>query len=490
MAPFFFPRDRNDFDVAIICALQIESDAVEAMFDEIWEGQNDFGKATNDQNTYTTGRIGSHNVVLAYMPGMGKVASASVAISSLHSFPNITLGLVVGICAAIPKSKTKEEIILGDVVISTGVEQFDFGRRLTTGFKAKNTVGDRLGRSTPQIRSFLKKLGGRHWLKILGEDTVKYLQNLHQEEGFEAWHYPGVQADNLYPPDYLHKHKIGTCTCHEDDSTICDEARDVICAELQCDKEQAIQRSRLQDFAAMWGAPGTEMGPTPLIHFGPIASGDQTIRDATYRDQLARQNGVIAFEMEGAGAWDNFPTVVIKGVCDYADSHKNKTWHPYAAAVAAACMKAFLKQWNVSGFRELTPSSTLEPEVKIELAPVPEPPLIPQNHLLIETFRQYGTRSIPEIQWDLLIRAALYIIAVFALILPWMPDGRIKSDLTMHQTQELHPEYPIFAVIGKTGVGKSSFINVLGGRNYSADAPEICHGLETCKFEQIEKAYI
>jgi nucleoside phosphorylase len=49
--------------------------------------------------------------------------------------------------------------------------------------------------------------------------------------------------------------------------------------------------------------------------------------------------------MEGAGVWDNFPCVVIKGVCDYADSHKNKEWQAYATATAAACMKAFLNDW-------------------------------------------------------------------------------------------------------------------------------------------------
>jgi nucleoside phosphorylase len=53
---------------------------------------------------------------------------------------------------------------------------------------------------------------------------------------------------------------------------------------------------------------------------------------------------VIAFEMESAGAWDYLPTIVIKSVCDYADSHKNKEWQEYAAATAAACTKAFLEE--------------------------------------------------------------------------------------------------------------------------------------------------
>ena len=54
------------------------------------------------------------------------------------------------------------------------------------------------------------------------------------------------------------------------------------------------------------------------------------------RDTIARPAGVIGFEMEGAGVWDVFPCVVIKGACDYADSHKTKAWQRYAAATAAA----------------------------------------------------------------------------------------------------------------------------------------------------------
>jgi len=66
------------------------------------------------------------------------------------------------------------------------------------------------------------------------------------------------------------------------------------------------------------------------------------------RDAIARQTGVIGFEMESAGVWDVFPCVVIKGACDYADSHKTKVWQRYAAATAAACMKAFLGHWMPS----------------------------------------------------------------------------------------------------------------------------------------------
>jgi nucleoside phosphorylase len=48
--------------------------------------------------------------------------------------------------------------------------------------------------------------------------------------------------------------------------------------------------------------------------------------------------------MEAAGLMNNFPCAVIRGICDYADSHKNKLWQPYAAATAAAYAKYLLSQ--------------------------------------------------------------------------------------------------------------------------------------------------
>ena len=50
----------------------------------------------------------------------------------------------------------------------------------------------------------------------------------------------------------------------------------------------------------------------------------------------------ICFEMEAAGLVDSFPCLVIRGVSDYADSHKNDRWQGYAAAVASAYAKELL----------------------------------------------------------------------------------------------------------------------------------------------------
>ena len=73
------------------------------------------------------------------------------------------------------------------------------------------------------------------------------------------------------------------------------------------------------------------------------------MKSAKHRDAAAAADDLIAFEMEGAGVWDKFNTLVIKAACDYADSHKNKKWQNYAAATAAACMKGVLEVWEPEG---------------------------------------------------------------------------------------------------------------------------------------------
>lgn len=80
-----------------------------------------------------------------------------------------------------------------------------------------------------------------------------------------------------------------------------------------------------------------------VIHYGTIASGNQVMKDGVTRDRLSSELGsVLCFEMEAAGLMNSFPCLVIRGICDYANSHKNKGWQPYAAATAAACAKELL----------------------------------------------------------------------------------------------------------------------------------------------------
>jgi hypothetical protein len=66
------------------------------------------------------------------------------------------------------------------------------------------------------------------------------------------------------------------------------------------------------------------------------------MKDATVRDKLATEKDVLCFEMEAAGLMNHFPCLVIQGICDYSDTHKNKEWQRYAAMTAAAYAKDLL----------------------------------------------------------------------------------------------------------------------------------------------------
>ncbi|KAF4446309.1 hypothetical protein F53441_10030 [Fusarium austroafricanum] len=311
------PNDRRGFEIAVICALTLEADAIEALFDHHWDDDGPpFDKEPGDPNAYSTGTIGRFNVVLAYMPGMGKVNAATVASNCGKSFPGIKLALVVGICGVVPFGPANDEVVLGDVIISNGVIQYDFGRQLPGHFVRKDTLLDIPGRPNLEIRGVLTKLQGLRHRRQLSAKITEYLDVLRQDQDLHA-DYPGSTEDRLFESSYLHTN--GHMSCEQ----------------LGCNGK-LVSRSRLAN---------AEASTTPTIHVGLMASGDAVMKSGKDRDRIAAAEGVIAFEMEGAGVWDSFPCIIIKGACDYADSHKSKLWQRYAAATAAACAKAFLSFW-------------------------------------------------------------------------------------------------------------------------------------------------
>lgn len=195
--------------------------------------------------------------------------------------------------------------MLGDVIISNGIVQYDLGRRLPERFMHKDTLLDSLGRRNAEIRAPPAKLKGRRSRKILRDRIVAYMHVLQAEPELGA-EYPGVIHGKLFEAAYR----------HIADGKSCDECG---CA------GSLVSRRRLEEDSLK-----------PTVHFGLIASGDTVIKSGEERDDIARQENIVGFEMEGAGVRDSFPCVVIKGACDYADSHKTKAWQRYAAATAAA----------------------------------------------------------------------------------------------------------------------------------------------------------
>ncbi|GFP58959.1 hypothetical protein TASIC1_0011032600 [Trichoderma asperellum] len=341
------PRSREDFHVAIICALPLECDAVSLLFDQFWDEDGDaFGRAQGDTNVYTTGRIGSHNVVLALLPNMGVAAGAGSAASLRSSFYNLKIAFLVGICGGVP-GVGQNEVLLGDVVISNAAIQYTLGRQYPGAFIAKNTIHDNLGPPSKIVRMLIASL--KNELGIMQQKAGQYLKDLQraatQEGHRNSYQYPGAEQDKLFAATYRHKHRgLQTCNCSIETDSFCDEAAGASCVELQCDEEQLMPRKRLEAKKAM----DPDYAQLPEILIGCVASGDTVMKSGEHRDQIAKQRNVIAFEMEGAGVWDEVPCMIIKGVCDYADSHKHKMWQPFAAATAASVLKAILARYSLT----------------------------------------------------------------------------------------------------------------------------------------------
>lgn len=347
--PHHKPKTRDDFEVAIICALVLEYDAVSYVFDEFWDDDGDeYGRAGGDPNTYTTGRIGNYNVVLALLPHMGKANAASAAASMRSSYTRLQLVLLVGVCGGVPHDR-HSELFLGDVIISQTVLQYDFGRQYPDKFVRKKTVQDSLGRPDKDIRNLVATFQTDRGQDKLKEQTALFLQQAQSKVGprrRRKYDYPGAHIDQLFASQHRHKHYLSVnCICRNClglTDPVCDEALSLPCADLGCDSDNpsSLARVRSQLLTDQPKAP-----PQPEVHVGVIASGDLVLKSAMDRDRLHKATSAIGFEMEGAGVWDEAPCIIVKAVCDYADSHKYKGWQNYAAATAASATKAVLERY-------------------------------------------------------------------------------------------------------------------------------------------------
>ena len=289
---------------------------VRATFDKIFDSI-DIGRAQEDSNTYTLGVIGKHNVVLAYMPGMGSTSATTVATGLKASYCNIKIAFIVGICGASPvniNTNTRQDIVLGDCIVSTAVVQYDFGRQHPGQFIRKDDIEDVLGRPNPMTRGFLAKLQSSQDLKTRLAFHLKLLQQKKPEAS-----YPGRHKDHLYSPTYLHKHHGTDPVCNEciNEIGICTRN----CDAIGCEEKYLIRRSNSEGQSS-----DSEIDCVPGLHFGRYGSANTVLKSGSDRDQLVEADRLIAFEMEAAGVWDILPTVIVKSACDYADSHKSKEY--------------------------------------------------------------------------------------------------------------------------------------------------------------------
>ncbi|PLB51013.1 purine and uridine phosphorylase [Aspergillus steynii IBT 23096] len=329
------PRNRSDFSIAIICALTLEADAVEALFDETYDRLGKlYDKKLGDANSYINGRIGEHDVVLCYIPGMGTGSTASIASSLRVSYTGVRLALVVGTCGGAPYPSSEQNIFLGDVIVSDALVQYDFGRQYPGGFQPKRDVKDILGRPEREIRTLLAGLQARRSRIEFQDQMLQHFHIIQQSE--TRWHHPACE-DVLYEASHHHKHRSGgspvKCQCSggEGPDDICSQAEMEDCNRLGCNERQVIRRR-----------DGTGVS----FHIGKLASASTVMSSGEHRDKIIQTENVIGFEIGGAGVWDNISCIIIKGVCHYADSHNNDKWQAYAAATGASAAKTFLEYWR------------------------------------------------------------------------------------------------------------------------------------------------
>lgn len=347
------PSSRGSFEVAIICALPLEYNAISLLFDHFWDQHGDsYGKTKGDDNNYRTGRMSKVDVVLLLLPGIGKAAAASAAAGIRSSYPELKQVLLAGICGGVPYRELGDgkfdEILLGDVIISTTLVQCDLGRRFPDSFQTKDDPETALPRARKHIRSILAPLGAKSIREQIERRATHFLEQIQADN--DEYQYPGAASDRLFNAGYRHKHQhqeqCACCAkCHSSSNLVCESSRRLSCHELGCGDEYLVMRDRLERKRELQSTGRVREAQAPLVFLGRVGSGDTVLKCGEERDRLARQYNILSLEMEGAGIWDDLPCIVVKGVCDYADSHKNKRWQHFAAATAASVVKALLERY-------------------------------------------------------------------------------------------------------------------------------------------------
>lgn len=286
--------------IGIVTALPEEFAAMRLMLDE--ESSN---PVAGDPNDYFVGTIGAengegaHTVLVTMLKDMGNNSATAAATHLLRSFPHVEDVLMVGIAGGIPDPTSPEtHVRLGDVVVSNkeGVVQYDNLKLGMTNLKIRSSAD----------RPSARLLGA---VKLL--ETDEYLKKFPWEQfisrGGDMAQRPEDNQDQLF--DW--SKSVPSLIPHPSD-------------------------------------PGRRAG-LPKIHYGRIGASNVLLKNPQLRDQLRKNCGVLAVEMEGSGVADatwhtGQSYMVIRGISDYCDEKKNDVWHAYAAVVAAAYARAVISK--------------------------------------------------------------------------------------------------------------------------------------------------
>ncbi|RVD85539.1 uncharacterized protein DFL_003859 [Arthrobotrys flagrans] len=299
----------EDFTVAIIYAKQVEMTAIVTMADERYE---DITLPPNDENEYILCRIGKHKVVIAGLARgqQGNVSVAPVVTWVRSTFKNVKVGLLVGIGGGVPRPQD-QDVRLGDVVVGApdqgpAVVQYDLGKQYTDGTEVTRTL------NKPPV----------NLLKVVDKVQDEYYDAPEGEDLFTR----NMELFAKFP----RKRDAYKCPSAPDQLFETDHADGFLCSSSSHEGFKQVQRD--------------EREPSTIkVHYGTILSGGMVMKSRKKRDELsAKHYDALCFEMEAAGVSDVIPCLVIRGICDYSDSHKNDKWQHYAAATAACYAREIL----------------------------------------------------------------------------------------------------------------------------------------------------
>ncbi|KAI0098563.1 TPR-like protein [Nemania sp. FL0031] len=323
--------DHGAYTIGWVCALSEEMTAAMAMLDTT---HDNLPQPPSDYNNYCLGSIGEFNIAIAGLPSgdIGSHSASVVAARMLATFPNLKIGVMVGIGGGVPSKE--HDIRLGDIVVSVpangfgGVVQHDMGKNTKDGGWVR--------------------IGSLNGPPSVLKTTISKLRSLHQIRGSKIEFYLSEMVGR-YPklsPQFTRQ-----------------ESYPDILYEPEPEDPKAFQGWKEVE------RPPRQPHDSTQIHYGLISSGNQVIKSGRVRDEIsARLGGVLCFEMEAAGLMNELPCVVVRGICDYADAHKNGLWQEYAAAVAAAYTKELITA---------LPTSILEKHASQETTTMTMLPMIP-----------------------------------------------------------------------------------------------------------------
>lgn len=405
----------NKFTVGWICAISTERTAATAFLDERFDAR-EYNLPDDDNNDYTLGRIGEHYVAITALPEYGTDTAAAVAKDMMRSFPSIKTRLMVGIGGGAPTAK--HDIRLGDIVVSvpyngkSGVLQYDFGKTMQNQefqmTRVLNQPPQNLLSAVHGLRTDYETQG--HLLEEEIESTLQRLPRLR-----ETCQRPDQSSDRLYKSDVIHpRHDDRSCS--------------IACGGAASSIVPRIKRPSYKNIT---------------IHYGLVACANQVMKDATTRDKLALQNEVLCFEMEAAGLMNDFSCLVIRGICDYSDSHKNKDWQGYAAMAAAAYAKDLLNRLRPICVK---PSNIIPDKLESDQRTEEYRSLRPdqaETILKALSFEQIGARH-------------LSIDKAHASTCKWLLKNQLYLDWLDPSKLESH--HGFLWIKGKAGIGKSTLM--------------------------------